>query len=319
MRIGEIQFQGLKRVHERLVRRRLLLHTGEQFNSSAVERARADLLTLGVFSAINVEVGSKADDTGGVPITFRMRERLRHSINVTAAYSTDLGGSGGMTWGDRNVFGNAEQLTVSTSLLNAAGSSTNGLGYDVNVKYLLPDFGHRDQSLQFSVGAIKQFLDAYDQTAMTAGVTLTRKLNKQWTVSAGVAAVNEKIIQVVGLQCAPLPFPTQCPPPNQDGTVTRAGQVLLHADPAAACGHLRLHRPGLAAGRSHPRHARFVEHRADPLARRQQRRTSRSIRSKSRLTSILIIFCPRVRAEACSPPGYSSAWRWAPVHAAAAR
>ena len=91
----------------------------------------------------------------------------------------------------------------------------------MNVKYLLPDFGHRDQSLQFSVGAIKQFLDAYDQTATTAGVTLTRKLNKQWTVSAGVAAVNEKIIQVVGLQCAPLPFPTPCPPPNQGGTVTQ--------------------------------------------------------------------------------------------------
>jgi translocation and assembly module TamA len=220
MRIGEIKFRGLKRVHERLVRRRLLIHTGEQYKTSAVERARADLVTLGVFAAVNVEVGTKADDTGGVPITFRMRERLRHSINVTAAYSTDLGGSGGVTWGDRNVFGNAEQLTVSTSLLNAGGSSTNGLGYDVNVKYLLPDFGHRDQSLQFSVGAIKQFLDAYDQTATTAGVTLTRKLNKQWTVSAGVAAVNEKIIQVVGLQCAPLPFPTPCPPPNEGGTVT---------------------------------------------------------------------------------------------------
>ena len=119
MRIGEIRFRGLKRVHERLVRRRLLIHTGEQYKTSAVERARADLVTLGVFAAVNVEVGTKADGTGGVPITFRMRERLRHSINVTAAYSTDLGGSGGVTWGDRNVFGNAEQLTVSTSLLNA--------------------------------------------------------------------------------------------------------------------------------------------------------------------------------------------------------
>ena len=78
MRIGEIRFRGLKRVHERLVRRRLLIHTGEQYNSSAVERARADLVTLGVFAAVNVEVGTKADDTGGVPITFRMRERLRH-------------------------------------------------------------------------------------------------------------------------------------------------------------------------------------------------------------------------------------------------
>lgn len=210
-RIGEIRFRGLKRVHEKVVRRRLLVHTGDQYNSSAVERARADLLNLGVFAAVSVEVGTKADDTGGVPITFRMRERLRHAINVTAAYSTDLGGSGGVTWGDRNVFGNAEQLTVTTQLLNAGGSSTNGLGYDVNVKYLLPDFGHRDQTLQFSVGAIKQYLDAYDQTATTAGATLTRKLNSRWTVSAGVSAVNEKIIQVIGV-CGPKPLTIQCPP-----------------------------------------------------------------------------------------------------------
>jgi translocation and assembly module TamA len=218
VRIGEIRFRGLKRVNESLVRKRLLIHTGEQYNSTVVERARADLLKLGVFAAVSVDVGTQPDDTGGVTVTFRMRERARHAINVTAAYSTDLGGSGGVTWGDRNVFGNGEQLTVSTSLLNAGGSSTNGLGYDANVKYLLPDFGHRDQSLQFSVGAIKQFLDAYDQTATTAGMTLTRKLNPQWTVSAGVTAWNEKIIQVVGLECAPPPFPTRCAAPDEDQT-----------------------------------------------------------------------------------------------------
>lgn len=218
VRIGEIRFRGLKRVKERVVRRRLLVHTGDQYNSSAVERARSDLLSLGVFAAVSVDVGSKADDTGGVPITFKMRERLRHTINVTAAYSTDLGGSGGVTWGDRNMFGNAGQLTVTTQLLNAGGSSTNGLGYDVNVKYLLPDFGHRDQTLQLSVGAIKQYLDAYDQTATTAGATLIRKLDRQWTVSAGVSTVNEKIIQVVGVSCGPMPPDKPCPPPYEKDT-----------------------------------------------------------------------------------------------------
>jgi translocation and assembly module TamA len=210
VRIGEIRFRGLKRVHEKLVRQRLLVHTGDQYNATAVERARADLLNLGVFAAVSIEVGSEVDATGGVPITFKMRERLHHFINVTVAYSTDLGGSGGVTWGDRNVFGNAERLTVTTQLLNAGGSSTNGLGYDANVKYVLPEFGHRDQSLQLSVGAIKQYLDAYDQTATTAGLTLSRKLNRRWTVSVGVSTVNEKIIQVVGV-CGPKPPLTQCP------------------------------------------------------------------------------------------------------------
>jgi translocation and assembly module TamA len=193
--IGEIRFEGLKRIHEKLLRRRLLLHTGEQFSASAVERARTDLLSLRVFAAINVQVGTKTDSTGGVPITFLIRERLRHAIGVNAAYSTDLGGSAGVTWTDRNVFGNAEQLTVAASLINAGGDATNGLGYDTSIKYILPDFGHRDQSLQFAVGAVKQYLEAYDQTALTTGITLTRKLNRLWTVSAGVTTAEEQIIQ----------------------------------------------------------------------------------------------------------------------------
>ena len=179
--VGEIHFTGLKRVHEGLLRRRLLLHTGELFKLSAVEHARTDLLSLGVFGAINVQVGSAVDDTGGVPITFKIRERLRHTFSISAAYSSDLGGSGGITWSDRNVFGNAEQLIVSAQLTGAGGSSTTGVGYNTSVKYILPDFGHRDQSLQFAVGALRQDLQAYDQTAVMTGVTLTRKLNRRWT------------------------------------------------------------------------------------------------------------------------------------------
>jgi translocation and assembly module TamA len=195
--IGQIHFQDLKRVHEKILRRRLLLHTGELFKASAIERARTDLLNLGVFSAINVQIGSAVDDTGGVPITFHMRERARHTFGVGAAYSSDLGGSASINWGDRNVFGNAEQLTVTTSLIGAGGSSTTGLGYDATVKYILPDFGHRDQSLQFAVSAIKQDLEAYDQTALSAGVTLSRKLNRRWTASIGVTATEEEINQIV--------------------------------------------------------------------------------------------------------------------------
>ena len=59
----------------------------------------------------------------------------------------------------------------------------------------MPDFGHRDQSLQFALGAVRLFLQAYDQTATTSSVTLTRKLSKFWTVSAGVSTAEEQILQ----------------------------------------------------------------------------------------------------------------------------
>jgi translocation and assembly module TamA len=197
VRIGAIHVEGLQRVHESLVRRRLLLHSGELYKPSAIEAARHDLLGMNVFAQVSVQVGSKADESGDVPITFKLRERLRHSINVAAAYSSDLGGSGGVTWTDRNVFGNAEQLSVHAILTNLGGSDTTGTGYDTGVKYLIPDFLHRDQSLQIAVTAIKQQLQAYDQTAQTASVTLSRKLSSVWTVSAGLSTTDETILQVI--------------------------------------------------------------------------------------------------------------------------
>jgi translocation and assembly module TamA len=193
--IGEIHIQGLKRVHELLVRRRLLLHAGDLYKPSAIEAARRDLLALNVFAQVSVQIGTKAEESGGVPITFKIVERLRHAISLSAAYSSDLGGSGGATWTDRNVFGNAEQLTFAASVINLGGSDTTGTGYDTSVKYLIPEFLHRDQSLQFAVAAIKQQLQAYDQTAKTASVTLSRKLSTVWSVSAGLSTTDEQIIQ----------------------------------------------------------------------------------------------------------------------------
>jgi translocation and assembly module TamA len=193
--IGEIRLRGLKRLHDKVVRRRLTIHSGERYSPSAIEAARRDLLTLAPIEGINVELGKEADASGGVPVTFVFRERKRHAVNFNAAFSSDLGGSGGVTWTDRNVFGNAEQLTVTASVINLGGSDTTGVGYDTGAKFTIPEFGHRDQSLQFSATAINQYLPAYDQNAVTTGIVLTRKLSSVWTASAGAVASNEHVIQ----------------------------------------------------------------------------------------------------------------------------
>lgn len=205
--VGEIHIEGLKRVHELLVRRRLLLHTGDLYKPSAIEGARRDLLALNVFGQVSVQIGTKPDASGGVPITFKIVERLRHAVALSAAYSSDLGGSGGASWTDRNVFGNAEQLTFAASVINLGGADTTGTGYDTSVKYLIPEFLHRDQSLQFAITATKQQLQAYDQTARTASATLSRKLSSVWSVSAGLSTTDEQIIQdtSVNMKMEPVP------------------------------------------------------------------------------------------------------------------
>jgi translocation and assembly module TamA len=75
------------------------------------------------------------------------------------------------------------------------GSASSGIGYDTSATFTLPDFHHRDQSLQIKVEALNQSLEAYDQRAVTTGVTLSRKLSSVWTVSAGVTTAEEKILQ----------------------------------------------------------------------------------------------------------------------------
>ncbi|HEY5019999.1 MAG TPA: BamA/TamA family outer membrane protein [Steroidobacteraceae bacterium] len=202
LNIGEIRFTGLKRMHEQFIRKRLLLHSGEQYRTSRIERARTDLLSLGVFSGVTVHTATEVDAQGQLPVTFELQERPRHAVTLNAAYSSDLGGSAGTTWSDRNVFGNAEQLNLTASAINLGGNATTGLGYDLAAQLIKPDFLRRDQSLQFSLAALKQDLIAYEQTAATGGVSLNRKLSPVWNASLGVILEQEHILQE-GEACLP--------------------------------------------------------------------------------------------------------------------
>jgi translocation and assembly module TamA len=193
--IGEIQLLGLKDVDEDFVRRRLLLKSGQPYRPSAIEKARQDLAGVGVFSAVSVRTGTVIAPDGTIPVTFAFDERPKHLIGITGAYSTDLGGLFKTTWSDRNLFGGAEQLNLGAAATGLGGSDVNGLGYDFTAQFIRPDFLDRDQSLQVDFAALKQNLDAYDQTAQTAGLAINRKLTSDWRASVGVSGERERIGQ----------------------------------------------------------------------------------------------------------------------------
>jgi translocation and assembly module TamA len=195
MKVGDISIEGLERMREKTVRRRLLVHTGDVYSAAQVERARKDLLATGVFTSVTAQLGNAPDAQGRVPLTFLVREQRRRAVALNAAYSSDLGGSGGFSWTDRNLLGYADQLTLSASILDLGGTASTGIGYDTSIKYRWQDLGHRDQSLQLALGAIKQSLQAYDQTAETAAITLNRKLSDIWSASVSIVGTHEVIEQ----------------------------------------------------------------------------------------------------------------------------
>jgi translocation and assembly module TamA len=195
-RLGDIRLTGLKAINESYVRKRLQIHTGDQYRASAIEAARRDLLAVGVFNQVSVALDPTPDATGRVPLIFKFRERKPHVVGFTGAYSSDLGASAGVNWMKREITGNADSLSLSANVIDlGGGTATTGIGYDLNGKYLLPDWKTRDQSLQVELGILRQSLDAYDQTAVTSGVSVIRKLSRIWSVSAGFTVEREQIVQ----------------------------------------------------------------------------------------------------------------------------
>ncbi len=198
--IGAIRLAGLRQVNERFIRRRLLLQSGELYRPSRIEAARQDLASIGVFSDVQVRAGEGReqpglDPEGRIPLDFTFSEAKRHTVSAQVGYSTDLGGSAGVTWTHHNLLGNAEQLDLAAIATGLGGTSQQGLGYDIYANLTKPDFLHRDQSLILRVEGLKQDLQAYDQTALLARASLDRKLSRRWNVSAGLDAEQEQISQ----------------------------------------------------------------------------------------------------------------------------
>jgi translocation and assembly module TamA len=192
--IGAISITGLRTVNEAFVRRRLLLHPGEPFSPSKLQAAREDLANIGVFSVVRVTPGDHIAPDGTIPIQITVTERPLHAVDVTGAYSTDLGVNGSVGWHHRNLFGNAEQLNI-TGGVQLGGTAERKPGYNLNFQFIKPDFLVRDQSLEMDVGAIKQSLEAYDQKALLQKIELDRKLSAHWTVGVGVTGEQEEIEQ----------------------------------------------------------------------------------------------------------------------------
>jgi translocation and assembly module TamA len=191
---GKISIKGLHSVNQAFVEKRLPIHPGEQFSPQALEKARADLASLGVFGLVQATTSDQLDAEGRIPVEFIVVERPTHSVSLGTAYSTDLGANVTASWSDRNLFGNAEQLNLSAAV-QGGGTALHGPANYANAQFIKPDFLDRNQSLQADLGAVRQNLLAYDQSAVSADVLLKRSFLTHWSGSIGISGEAEHISQ----------------------------------------------------------------------------------------------------------------------------
>lgn len=194
-KLGKITVKGLKDMRADFVRRVIHLTPGAAYQPDTLDAARARLMALGTFSSVTVKTADKPAEDDSAPVTFLTHERSLHKVAFSANYSTDLGTSASAAWSHRNLLGRAEQLNLSASATGLGGNATNGLGYDVSAQFIKPYFLNPDQQLALSVSAVKQDLDAYDQTAEVLSGLIKRKLNGNWSVDGGLALTYDDVTQ----------------------------------------------------------------------------------------------------------------------------
>ena len=192
--LGPIRFTGLHDMSEAWLRKRLLIQPGDPFQPSRIDKARQDLLSLGVFSSVRMIPATKLNAAGALPLDVDVEERKRHAVDVGAAWSTDLGANANIAWHHRNLFGEAEQLNL-TAAVQLGGDATTKPGGQVGAQFIKPDFLRRDQSLQIDLSAVDQSLIPYDQRALIEKIGITRKLWTSWSIQGGILAEQEVITQ----------------------------------------------------------------------------------------------------------------------------
>ena len=193
--LGPITLDGLDRVDPAYVRRRLTMARGQAFSPERIEAARRDLVDTGLFSTVRMQAADRLDADGQLPVTIDFVERPRHVVGLSALYSTDLGGSAGVTWTDRNLWGAGQRLDLKAAATQLGGTAVSMPGYDVGATLTFPDWLRRDQTLTLGLEALAEDLPAYSRTAGIATTSLTRKLNAQWTASIGLTGEQEAVIQ----------------------------------------------------------------------------------------------------------------------------
>ncbi|WP_119677481.1 autotransporter assembly complex protein TamA [Indioceanicola profundi] len=187
--IGEIAVQGLDRVEERTVRRRLALETGQIFDPEDIAQAREDLSDLGVFSGIRVRVADQPTPDGTAPVTVDLTERELRFIGFGVNFATEEGFGGNAYWGHRNLFGGAERLRVSAEIAGVGRDSFGDVGefdYRVGATYEEPDFYIRGQTLTLSAQALSEQPDAFRRDAIVLSGAIERLLWEDVTGSLGV-------------------------------------------------------------------------------------------------------------------------------------
>ena len=142
MKLKSISVTGLVRTKEKVVRRVILVKTGEIFDTRAFKKDLQNLFMLGFFEAINPTI-AQATEPDMIDVIIECKERKTGQFMVGLTYSTGDGELAGLLKvGDTNFFGTGNSFNANLEI--------NADKRDISLNYVIPWLGasHTSVSLK---------------------------------------------------------------------------------------------------------------------------------------------------------------------------
>lgn len=195
IRLGDARVDGLERVEEDAVLRRLRYDRGERYDPALLEETRQALVDLGVFTAVRVRLGDP-DAEGVAPVEITVQERAMRFVGFGVSYGTEDGLAANVYWGHRNLLGGAERFRVGASIAGVGRSDFTDPGafdYILGATFTERDFLVQEQTLDLTVQAISERPDAYRRNALVLSGIVTRPIASGLTGSLGLTLEQSRV------------------------------------------------------------------------------------------------------------------------------
>lgn len=187
-RFGSTSIEGLQSVDRKYVLKKLPWQKGERFNASLLSEYQNRLTATKLFSMVRIDYAEKLDKNGLLPISVELTERKHRSVRAGAAWSSDEGVGGKLSWEHRNLFHNGERLYL--------GVVASQIDLSVESTFEKPSFLRDDQSLTASFSIADETTDAYDSQNVGGTVIINRNIKENMTLGAGLGFRSSKVTQL---------------------------------------------------------------------------------------------------------------------------
>jgi len=178
LNMGALEFEGLKTVEERYLRRISEWQPGILYDASVINTLRRRYLRTGLFSNVQLvpRVANVQDAT--VPIVMKFVERDQRTIGIGGSASTSEGLGTHTFWEHRNIFGEGEKIRGDLELAK--------IRRRLRLVYTKPNYRKIDQSFNAGIEYKHENTEAYKEDSIATYVGLERTWREKWVVGIGI-------------------------------------------------------------------------------------------------------------------------------------